>query len=272
MSQIKIPKHPLSSISLMHYIKLVGRTLLLVLAAVIYIINRVNNTGSLFGGAEHNYAILFVIWAIFVVEMILRFFPSRFESTGCQKQFKNTFKPTNIAKPELQPNSVTILVAVVWLALNAVFGILYYSHVIDAGILILISLTFSVCDMICILFFCPFQTWFMKNKCCTSCRIYNWDFAMMFTPLVFIKNPFALSIFLCAVALLIRWEVAVYRHPERFSEKTNACLSCANCNEKLCYHKRQLRHFLVTNKDKVQLKGNALMNSIIKNETKKKAY
>ena len=256
----------------MHYIKLVGRSLLLVIAAVLYIMNRVNNTGTLFSGAEDNSIILFVIWAIFVVEMILRFFPSHFESTGCQKQFKSTFKPTSTATPEIQPNSVTILVALVWIALNAVFAVLYYTNVIDAGILILISLTYSVCDMICILFFCPFQTWFMKNKCCTSCRIYNWDFAMMFTPLVFIRNPFAISIFLCAVALLIRWEVAVYLYPERFSEKTNACLSCANCNEKLCYHKRQLRHFLVTNKDKVQLKGNALMNNIIKNETKKKAY
>ena len=262
----------MTSVSLMHYIKLVGRSLLLVIAAVLYIMNRVNNTGSLFGGAENNNIILFVIWAIFVVEMILRFFPSHFESTGCQKQFKSTFKPTSTATPEIQPNSVTILVALVWIALNAVFAVLYYTNVIDAGILILISLTYSVCDMICILFFCPFQTWFMKNKCCTSCRIYNWDFAMMFTPLVFIRNPFAISIFLCAVALLIRWEVAVYLYPERFSEKTNACLSCANCNEKLCYNKRQLRHFLLTNKDKVQLKGNALMNNIIKNETKKKAY
>jgi len=95
---------------------------------------------------------------------------------------------------------------------------------------------------------------------------------MMFTPLVFIKNPYTMSVFLLSLALLIRWEVGVYRHPELFSESTNACLSCVNCTEKLCWHKKQLRQFLVTNKDKVQLKGNALMNSIIKTESKKKAY
>ena len=65
-------------------------------------------------------------------------------------------------------------------------GTLYFLNVIDLGIVVIISLAFSVCDLICILFFCPFQTWMMHNRCCTTCRIYNWDFAMMFTPLIFI--------------------------------------------------------------------------------------
>ena len=32
-----------------------------------------------------------------------------------------------------------------------------------------------------------------------------------------------------------------YLHPERFSEKTNEYLRCANCTEKLCVHKKQLK-------------------------------
>ena len=36
-------------------------------------------------------------------------------------------------------------------------------------------------------------------------------------------------------------EIAVYRYPERFSEKTNAYLHCENCTEKLCTHKKQLQ-------------------------------
>ena len=46
---------------------------------------------------------------------------------------------------------------------------------------------------------------------------------------------------LLSVALLARWEITFYRHPERFSEATNDYLRCANCTEKLCTHKRQLK-------------------------------
>ncbi|MBQ9750293.1 MAG: hypothetical protein IJV87_06925, partial [Clostridia bacterium] len=113
---------------------------------------------------------------------------------------------------------------------------------------------YGVCDMICILFFCPFQTWFMKNRCCTTCRIYNWDFAMMFTPFIFIPNVYTWSLLGFALALLARWEITVHKHPERFSEKTNACLSCKNCEEKLCHHKQELRGFWEKNKPRFKIK------------------
>ena len=122
----------------------------------------------------------------------------------------------------------------------------------------LISLAFSVCDMICILFFCPFQTWFMKNKCCTACRIYNWDYAMMFTPLFFVNNLFFKSLLFVALALFIRWEMVFYFHPEYFSENTNGCLNCSNCTEKLCVHKKQILQF----KNMVINKKNAISNRI----------
>ena len=110
--------------------------------------------------------------------------------------------------------------------------------------MIILALFYSVCDMICILFFCPFQTWIMKNRCCVSCRIYNWDYAMMFTPVVFIKNPFTISLFVVAALLLLEWEILYRKFPERFCINTNKTLSCANCKEKLCKHKKQLRNFV----------------------------
>ena len=33
-----------------------------------------------------------------------------------------------------------------------------------------------------------------------------------------------------------------------FSEKSNGAIRCANCKEKLCQHKKQLRHFHKTHK------------------------
>ncbi len=236
----------LSKISALHYTKLTFRSALFLAALTIYLVNRMNGSGSLFGGFE-NHPILILICLVFAIEMVLRFFPSKFESMGCQKQFATSYIPASngcetITKPRTMS---TLMVAAAWIGLNAILGVLYFAGILDAGILILISLAYSVCDMICILFFCPFQTWFMKNKCCGSCRIYNWDYAMMFTPLVFIKNPYTWSLLILALILLAKWEIVFRQHPERFTEATNGSLSCSNCQEKLCQHKKQLQRFLV---------------------------
>ena len=228
----------LSRISILHYVRLVVRSLLFLAVLTAYILDRTEVL-------TQNAIIPMIVWVFFIVEMLLRFFPSRLESMGCQKQFARNYKPAEGARaPVNQSAAVTALVAAVWLALNAVFGLLYFLGVFDRGIMILIAIAYSVCDIICILFFCPFQTWFMKNRCCTTCRIYNWDFAMMFTPLVFIPSLYTYSLLGCALALLLRWEITYRLHPERFSTATNKCLDCANCEEKLCSHKKQLQGFL----------------------------
>lgn len=251
-------KIKLSTISALHYFKLVFRSVLFVVALVAYSISRVSGDLRPFGEMQSRPLILAVIWWVFVLEMVLRFFPSKLESMGCQKQFPRNYIPAGGDAPKSTWRS-TLAVAAAWLLLNAAIGGIYFLGWIDAGILILISLAYSICDMICILFFCPFQTWFMKNKCCGSCRIYNWDYAMMFTPLVFIPDVFTWSILSIALLLLAVWEICIRVHPERFSETTNACLSCANCKEKLCHHKTQLRHFLKKNKDTLLLKGNTVI-------------
>ncbi len=242
----------MSRTMVLHYIKLCYRSALFLVAAVLYIMNRIRQTDTLFGGMEKNHIILIIIWMVYVIEMILRFFPSGVESMGCQKQFARNYKPPelqeNSGKVKVQSGIRTAAVAAAWFVLNGLIGILYFADVIDAGILLLISLAYSVCDMICILFFCPFQTWFMKNRCCTTCRIYNWDFAMMFTPLIFVKNIYAWSLVVLSLALLIKWEIMLKLHPERFSDKTNLSLRCVTCEEKLCQHKTQLQRFILDNK------------------------
>lgn len=67
---------------------------------------------------------------------------------------------------------------------------------------------------------------------------------MMFTPLIFIPHPYTYSLVALSLMLLFRWEWNYKRHPERFSESTNACISCKHCNEKLCKHKKQLMAFI----------------------------
>ena len=92
----------------------------------------------------------------------------------------------------------------------------------------------------------PFQTWFMKNKCCSACRINRglsdaWDLNKMRDDVhaAVLSTLFGLlalgtTTFLgCGlVGLLIRWKTQRSPHTRRFSEKTNITDSSPNCTEK----------------------------------------
>lgn len=239
----------------MHFVKLTFRSVLFIMALVVYIYNAVHNTGETFSGFEENRVLLSFIWAVFFVEMLLRFFPSGIESMGCQKQFKKNYVPKDSEKKyKLDSFKSTLAVVLSWIGLNAVLGALHIAGVFSDGIMLLIALFYAVCDTVCILFYCPFQTLMMKNKCCVTCRIYNWDYAMMLTPMIFVPNVYSYSLVLVALVLLVKWEITVKRYPERFSEEANCSLSCRECKERLCQHKSQLRAYL--KKGKFNLKGN----------------
>ena len=223
----------ISRISLLHCYKLVFRSLLLLAALALYIVGRVKGSEGLFGGLEENRVVLGIIWGAFAFEMVLRFFPNKSESMGCQKQFGRNYRPyegQEHAHIRTVPHRAwrTWICLAAWLTLNIPFGILYYAGVLDAGILVLISLAYAVCDMICILFFCPFQTWILKNKCCTTCRIYNWDFAMMFTPpdvYLASRDRHAFSAVACAAVLLGGAVPPVSRAVCRGNEQLSCLLS-----------------------------------------------
>ncbi len=234
-------KRKISTVNTIHYIRFIYRSVLFVLVLVRYIRFRLSGDGQFIESFEKMPAVIYFTWAVFVLEMIMRFFPSKYESPGCQKQFECNYIKSGCTEISIPDNNSTILIVLVWLVFNGLFGALYMADILDDGIMVMLCIAYSICDIICILFFCPFQTWFMKNKCCCSCRIYNWDYAMMFTPLFFVRKSYTWSLLALSVALLVRWEITFYLHPERFSEKTNDYLRCENCSEKLCTHKKQLR-------------------------------
>ena len=253
------PKKEISLISQLNYFRLFYRGTLLLAALVYYIVVRLNNLPFFDFSAPWTYFVIGFITFSFIVEMIQRFIPAKTDSMGSQKQFKRNYRPSGETRPVLQSWKRTLAVAASWIGLNSIFGVLYFLKVFDQGIMVLIAIAYSVCDMICILFFCPFQTWIMRNRCCGTCRIYNWDYAMICTPLVFIMvtpseqgysfNPFAIILVAMALGLLIKWEILYHRHPERFSDATNESLRCASCKEKLCAHKKQLQKFLAKRKE-----------------------
>ena len=230
---------------MLHYIKLIYRSVLFVVLTVWYILSRLSGRETIIARMESIPLVIWVVWAVFVIEMILRFFPSKLESPGCQKQFAHNYIKTGKTEIRIQDNNAAVLLLLIWISFNMLFGALHMAGILDDGIMILLCSAYSVCDVICILFFCPFQSWLMKNKCCSTCRIYNWDYAMMFTPLFFVRRSYLWTLLVLSLILMIRWEITFYRHPERFCEATNEYLSCTNCTEKLCAHKVQLQRLWV---------------------------
>lgn len=225
-----------------HFAKLIFRSLIFISAIFVYVHNYIYGSPTFFGDINENNIYYMFVRIVFMIEMILRFFPSKWESMGCQKQFGRNFKPAAGWQNKYNKTArSTFIVVMSWVLLNGIIGAMHIIGVLDRGIMLLIALFYSVCDVICILFFCPFQEWMMKNKCCMTCRIYNWDYIMMFTPLLFVKNIYSWSLLAVAATLFVKWEIAVKTHPERFSETTNIRLSCAECDERLCRYKRAIK-------------------------------
>ncbi len=132
-------------------------------------------------------------------------------------------------------------VIVFWVVFNVlVAAVLSGFGVLDERTAILWSLGYFLFDMVCVVLWCPLQLLLMRNRCCTTCQIFNWDAIMVATPLVFVGGWFGWTLVVLAAVILVRWELAAVRHPERFDERTNARLTCAQCADKLCYLRKPL--------------------------------
>jgi len=187
------------------------------------------------------FSLLHLLWITWLVDMILQIIPVRNHlPLGSMKLFANRFRPIRKKINYLALRDYVVattksayLVMLLWCALLAVIGILYWLGVLSKPMVFLISAAFYVCDLICVLIWCPFRL-IMKNRCCTTCRIFNWDHLMMFSPLLFIGGFYALSLVAFAVLAWLVWELCVMMYPERFWYKSNVALTCAECTDKLC--------------------------------------
>lgn len=185
---------------------------------------------------------LHVVWAIWIVDMAMQMLPAKgYSAVGSLKQFGRTYQP---ARDTVDTRSLRLFFLknsldaanslVVWLIIVAAIGVVKTTGLVGERELLLAAVVFYVLDMTFILFWCPFQAWILKNRCCTTCRIYNWDHMMMFSPLVFIAGFYGLSLFGLAMVIFLVWEWFSIRHPERFSEETNLALRCGYCTDGLC--------------------------------------
>lgn len=187
---------------------------------------------------------LTLLWLAVLLSMVSQLNPRSSLTAGCLKQFPNRFDPVPDYDPAALDAAVrrqdlgALKVLLVWLAVNGLFGLLYWRGLLAVPDLVVLCALAYLCDLVCVLFFCPFQFFLMGNRCCINCRIFAWGAWMMAAPLMWVPHFYAQSLFWTGVVVLIFWEVRFRRHPERFWSGSNRLLQCASCREQLCRYKR----------------------------------
>jgi len=184
-----------------------------------------------------------VAWLALMASMLLRLFPSRWESIGSQKLFQGRFRPTGKPLPKEEAREAdrgAWKVLLLWAAVNALFLLGQARGWIGRRFLVCLAGFYGVCDIVCILFYCPFQMWLMHNRCCTVCRIFDWDYLMICTPLLRMGGPLCVSACVLAAVIFLRWEFLCHWRAERFFQTANQALQCRECQEHLCRYKRAL--------------------------------
>jgi len=234
-------KEPMSDLRRAYVARLVARVIIFALCIFMYI-KRPEELEVLQGvNFFRKFSPLHILWAIWVVDMIFQLVPVKDRiPLGSQKLFKQRFKPIvekinsqALREYVISTTKAAYKVFIIWAALLFVLGTLHYFGILTDEHLFLISVLFYVCDLICVLIWCPFRL-ILKNRCCTTCRIFNWDHLMMFTPLLFVGGFYSISLLLMSIAVWMVWELCILMYPERFWEHSNEALRCSQCTDKLC--------------------------------------
>jgi len=132
-------------------------------------------------------------------------------------------------------NKIALLIFVLYFGGIASIGLLYLNFTwFDRKFIYLIFFALNFADYFCIMLWCPFRHIFLKNSCCNTCRISNWDRIMKFSILIFIPNIYTITIFIIGVAIFLYWEYHHFVHPERFYRISNQTLWCSNCDKITC--------------------------------------
>ena len=231
----------MSEIRKKYVLKLIGRSIIFILCGLACIF--APGSFSILEGMNffRGWSVYHLLWFLWVVDMLHQILPIRNKlPLGSMKLFEHRFKPIleKINYQALRDYTIATTKAaykvfIVWIALILVIGGLYFGGVIGKVGLFMCSVCFYVCDLICVLIWCPFRL-MMGNRCCTTCRIFNWDHLMMFSPLIYMGGFFAISLVLLSFAAWLVWELCIMMYPERFWHNTNAALKCSQCTDKLC--------------------------------------
>lgn len=225
---------------------------ILVLIAVVLVAYLCPNELEMLEGMNffRHFSVLHLLWVLWVWYMIEKLLPLKnTKPRGCMKYMQSEFLPTEefarykqgqnpefkdgFQKEKRRYEKGAWIVLAAWLLVAVVIAILKKWHVLGSRELLIGSALFYVGDLVCILIWCPFRDVLMKNRCCTQCRIYNWDTVLLILPIVFIPGFFSYSLLLGACIVVGIWEITHLMYPERFFPISNANLQCRNCRGEL---------------------------------------
>ena len=203
-----------------------------------------------------------IVWILLAHYMIVDLFFTNLRHPGSAKHFGRLYMKKDYDKEELKKtrkfyNKGAWYTALSFAALNIVIGAATFL-VRKAGwlapadeetsglILLIFQLFYFASDFICVMFFCPFQSWMMKNRCCRTCRIFNWGAIMIEVPMIMhiiLFGPSFYSVTLAILGLIVflKWEITLMVHPERFFEMSNAYVSCKTCEDPFCSIKPKVK-------------------------------
>ncbi len=177
-----------------------------------------------------------LIWLFLMVEMLRVFVPAFNKSISCGKGFAKHYRETSRAydKKALQSytkkyNRRAGWAGLLWLTLLLVIGGFYHAGAVNAIGIHMIVVLFYFGDEVCINIWCPFGAWIVRNKCCNTCRIYNWNYFMIFSPYVYVFSFWTYSLLGMALLIFLQWEYLHFKYPERFWEFSNVNLQCGSC-------------------------------------------
>ena len=226
-----------------HIFRLIFHVLLLAAALALYFIDieRLNFVTVLYQGLDGAY--LWIVWATLAIPMLFRIFPNRRIAIGARKHFACSYDPVAqiVSGAEELPKAIkhlhkgAFLSGFGWLVITAaiLFMLFHLGMLIPSAVLIL-TLVYAVVDLVFVLFFCPLRTLFMRNRCCVTCRIHNWDYFMKCAPMILFPSIYSISLVVLSAIVILCWEIALRRNPHFFSRETNNSLHCSACLDKLC--------------------------------------
>lgn len=190
-------------------------------------------------------SITHVFWFYLMFEMFIILIPKFNKYSYSGKHLVKHYLPEKkydskeLIEYSKQNNKKALRSAIFWIALNTPIAILFFFGFLDNIIMYWIFFLYYFFDTICINVFCIFHLFITKNKCCNECRIYNWAHFMYCTPLIFVPNFWTYSLVFVSILILIQWEIAVYKHPERFSPISNKILQCSFCPHNCRYNENK---------------------------------
>ena len=228
-------------------INFIIRTILFFSCLIIFIDDPNNIYKILDYNIVWNIKVYHVFWAYIVNDILKVVIPSKSKNTYNGKLFlkhykkRENYRQDRLGLETIEKNKKAFNIILAWIGLNSILFYIYFRLNLDKSWLIMLFLFYFWSDMVCVNVWCPFQKLFMKNKCCNTCRIYNWDHIMYVTPFILIPNFWTYSLIVLSLISLIQWEYLLKKHPERFSSISNINLSCSNCQNECRFNKKKIK-------------------------------